>query len=105
MRSKDLDKMSVAQLRDLQKGISKALKAAETRDRKAAIDAARAVALEKGFTLEELMVGTAKPRKASAAAKYRHPKNPSLTWSGRGRQPAWFKEAVLGGANPDDLEI
>ncbi|WP_120631523.1 H-NS family nucleoid-associated regulatory protein [Ruegeria sp. EL01] len=105
MKSKDLDKMSVAQLRDLQTDISKALKAAETRDRKAALDAARAVALEKGFTLEELMGGAAKPRKAPAAAKYRHPENPSLTWSGRGRQPAWFKEAVLGGANPDDLVI
>ncbi|WP_425467304.1 H-NS family nucleoid-associated regulatory protein [Parasedimentitalea maritima] len=28
-----------------------------------------------------------------------------MTWSDRGRQPAWFKEAVAGGATPDDLEI
>lgn len=30
--------------------------------------------------------------KGSVAAKYRHPKNPSLTWTGRGRSPVWVAE-------------
>ena len=30
----------------------------------------------------------------SVAPKYRNPSNPSETWSGRGRQPLWFAEAI-----------
>ncbi len=30
----------------------------------------------------------------SVAAKYRDPFDPSKTWSGRGRQPLWFMEAL-----------
>ena len=30
----------------------------------------------------------------SVAPKYRNPSNPSEAWSGRGRQPLWFAEAI-----------
>lgn len=30
----------------------------------------------------------------SVAPKYRNPSNAAETWSGRGRQPAWFAEAL-----------
>ena len=30
----------------------------------------------------------------SVAPKYRNPSDPSETWSGRGRQPLWFAEAI-----------
>ena len=30
--------------------------------------------------------------KGTVAAKYRHPQNPSLTWTGRGRSPVWVAE-------------
>ncbi len=30
----------------------------------------------------------------SVAPKYRNPSNASETWSGRGRQPVWFAEAL-----------
>lgn len=32
--------------------------------------------------------------KGVVAPKYRNPSNPSETWSGRGRQPAWFAKAL-----------
>ena len=35
----------------------------------------------------------------SVAAKYRHPANQRLTWSGRGRQPRWVTAWVSEGAN------
>jgi len=33
-------------------------------------------------------------RKGSVAPKYRHPADPAKTWSGRGKQPLWFAEAI-----------
>nr|WED69767.1 H-NS histone family protein [Pectobacterium colocasium] len=37
------------------------------------------------------------------APKYAHPDNPSLTWSGRGKQPNWFKEALAAGKTQAQL--
>jgi DNA-binding protein H-NS len=53
-----------------------------------------------GLSLEDIFPSHGK--KASAkkakvgpvAAKYRDPSDPSLTWSGRGRQPTWFVKAL-----------
>jgi DNA-binding protein H-NS len=41
---------------------------------------------------------------ASPSAKYRHPENPDLTWSGRGRRPAWIRDAVEAGRALGDFE-
>ncbi|MDZ4066259.1 MAG: H-NS histone family protein, partial [Tabrizicola sp.] len=38
-------------------------------------------------------------------AKYRHPENAALTWSGRGRKPNWFIDALVDGTEPEDLAI
>ncbi|HEV2680199.1 MAG TPA: H-NS histone family protein [Rhodanobacter sp.] len=35
-----------------------------------------------------------KGKTGSVAPKYRDPSDPSQTWSGRGRQPAWFAKAL-----------
>lgn len=43
--------------------------------------------------------------RAPATAKYRNPKNPSETWAGRGRQPAWVVDALKGGATIESLAI
>ncbi|WP_425074697.1 H-NS family nucleoid-associated regulatory protein [Sagittula sp. S175] len=40
-----------------------------------------------------------------AAAKYRNPENPALTWSGRGRKPLWFVEELEEGKTASDLAI
>lgn len=34
----------------------------------------------------------AKTKRGSVAAKYRHPENSGLTWTGRGRSPIWVAE-------------
>jgi len=36
----------------------------------------------------------AKGAKATVAPKYRNPEDPSKTWSGRGKRPVWFNEAL-----------
>jgi DNA-binding protein H-NS len=52
------------------------------------------------------LTGVAVPRKrAPAVAKYANPANKSATWSGRGRKPRWFSEALAKGKKPEDLSI
>ena len=62
-----------------------------------------------GFTIEDIYGGRSGKRASSTRskgpAKCRDPENPSKTWSGRGRQPVWYKEAIANGASPDDLKV
>lgn len=43
--------------------------------------------------------------KGKVAAKYRHPDDPSKTWTGRGKRPHWVREALAGGTQLDLLAI
>jgi DNA-binding protein H-NS len=52
---------------------------------------------------------SAPPKKSNVRAKYQHPKNPELTWTGRGRSaPAWVLEYLdldkLDRQNPDHMK-
>ncbi len=62
-----------------------------------------------GFDISDLFGGRGKGGKSRARSvvkpKYRNPANADQTWSGRGRQPAWVKEAVAKGKKMDDLAI
>ena len=44
-------------------------------------------------------------RKQAAAVKYRNPQPPFQTWSGRGTQPRWVKDALEHGMTLDSLRI
>lgn len=49
---------------------------------------------------------SAKGPKAAVAPKYRNPDNASQTWSGRGKRPLWFVEALMKkGATAESLLI
>ena len=99
----DLGKMSLEELRALKKDVDKAITGYQDRQRAEALKKVEAIAREHGMSVEEL-VGK-KVRKAKAPAKYRNPDKPSETWSGRGRQPAWFKNALSSGTKPESLEV
>ncbi|MFQ6551501.1 H-NS family nucleoid-associated regulatory protein [Aestuariibius insulae] len=105
----DLSKMKRGELEKLRKDIDKELKNAEARDLKDAREKAAKVAAEHGFTLDELAGGGRKSGKGGskpkAPAKYRNPEDPSQTWSGRGRRPAWIAEAQKKGKSLDDFLI
>ncbi|KPQ15970.1 MAG: DNA-binding protein H-NS [Rhodobacteraceae bacterium HLUCCO18] len=100
----DLSKMSLDELKKLEKDTGKAIKGFEERQRKEALAAAEAAVSKYGYSLAEL-TGTSRKKPKSAPPKYAHPENPSLIWSGRGRQPAWFKEAIENGKSEQDLLI
>ena len=106
MTSGNLDTLSVAQLKSLHKDVTKAIAEFSDRKRAEAMQALEAHAKELGFNLSEL-TGGKKTRKRSAqiGAKYRHPENAEITWSGRGRQPGWYKAAIEAGKAPESMAV
>ena len=101
----DLEGMNRDELAQLRKDIDKAIKSFEQRQRKEALAAAEAAAREKGFSLAQLNGGIPKKPRGATPPKYRHPENPAVTWSGRGRQPAWYKELIEAGTPEKELLI
>lgn len=101
----DLSKLSLDDLKKLRKDVEKAISDYDQKLKKQLRAELEAKVKEYGMTLEEV-VGTAKSKaKAKAPAKFREPGNPSNTWSGRGRQPDWFKQAIAAGKSEDELLI
>ncbi|SFJ38650.1 H-NS family nucleoid-associated regulatory protein [Jannaschia pohangensis] len=66
-----------------------------------------AMLAKEGYSIAALFDGKApkKGTKAKAAPKFRHPENASVTWSGRGRQPQWYKDAIAAGKTDKDLSV
>ncbi len=98
------DKLSLDELKDIQKEAAKAIASFEARKRKEALAAVEAKAAEMGFSLSEL-TSKSKTKGAKSAPKYAHPENPAKTWTGKGRQPNWVKDALAKGTALDDLLI
>jgi DNA-binding protein H-NS len=92
----DLDSMSLEDLESLRGDVDKAITSFKARRLKEAQAAAADLAKEYGFSLEEI-VSAKGSKKPTAPAKYKNPENDQQTWSGRGRQPKWFKDAVDAG--------
>jgi DNA-binding protein H-NS len=96
--------LSLAELRDLQKSVAKAISTFEARQRAEAREKVEMLARDLGFTLAELAELEEPKRKREPSTKiYRHPENPTLTWSGRGRKPGWFVAHIDAGKDPDEL--
>jgi DNA-binding protein H-NS len=101
----DLDSLSLAELKKLQKDVAKAVETYEEREMKSAAAAAEALLRERGFSLAQILeMGVTKPR-AKVAPKYANPADPSQTWTGRGRKPLWVVDALASGKSLDDLAI
>jgi len=103
MNAVDLDNMSLEELKELNKKVTKAINTYEDRQKQQALAALDEKAREMGFSLSEL-TGGRKARKPSVP-KYRNPDDPSMTWTGKGRQPEWFKAAIAAGKTPEDMAI
>ena len=104
----DLKSMSRKELKQLSKDVEKAIKDAEKRERKEALEAAERAAAEYGFELSELSDESGRRKSAKgpkAKAKYRNPQDLTQTWTGRGRKPQWIHDALAAGTDISDLEI
>jgi DNA-binding protein H-NS len=101
----DLDGLSLPELKKLEKDVAKAIATYEERQRAEARAEAEAVAKKFGFSLNQLIDGGVAKPKATPEPKYRHPENPSITWSGRGRKPGWISEGLADGKTLEDFAI
>ena len=101
----DVETLSLKELKSLQKDLAKAISTFEDRQKSDARRKLEIIAKEMGYSLADLIGTEVKPTRAPAAAKYRHPENAALTWSGRGRKPLWFVAALDAGKSPEDLAV
>ena len=89
----NLADLSIAELQELQANIEKEVQvrraAEKDRLKKHFQEQANAV----GLTLDEIF-GKGAPGKGSVKVKFRDPEDPSKTWAGRGRKPAWLVDAI-----------
>jgi DNA-binding protein H-NS len=102
---KKLDNMDRDELLQLRKDVDAALKSLDDRRRKEAQSKLEDMAREMGFSLSELTGGKSKSKTTNSVPRYVHPENPAMTWSGRGRQPEWFKDAIAAGKTKEELAI
>jgi len=89
-----LEKMSFAELAEMEAQIERLKSEKQNAERNALRQRLVDVAKEHGFDIHDLF---GKGRKGSVAVKYRDPKNPENTWTGRGRMPRWMAAATKGG--------
>lgn len=105
----NLDEMSRKELTALRDQIEKALSKLHKKEKKEALAAAQKAAAEFGFSLDDLtrkgMAGKSAAKATSLKPKYANPTDATQTWTGKGRQPNWFKSAISSGKTPADLEI
>ena len=104
MQNFDLETMSLDELKSIKRDLDKAITNFDQRRKAEAKRDIEAKAREHGFSLADL-VDSKSTKRGPVAAKYRNPENPDQTWSGRGRQPAWYKNALEYGTDPDTLAI
>jgi DNA-binding protein H-NS len=101
----DLSKMTLDDLKSLRKDVDKAIGEFANRKRSEAMKEIQAVAKKHGMALDEIVGSKPKKSKAKSPAKYRNPANAQETWSGRGRQPEWYKAALAAGKKPQQMAI
>lgn len=101
----DLNAMSLQELKELHREVGKAVANYEDRKKKEALAALEEQARKLGFSIAELTGAKVAKTRAPASAKYANPADPSDTWSGRGRKPRWFAEAIVAGASPESMAV
>lgn len=101
----NLDALSLSELKQLEKSVAKAITSFEDRRKAEARARVDELARELGYSFEELADAATARKRSPSVAKYRHPENPELTWSGRGRKPGWIGDALASGKSLEDFAI
>lgn len=110
----DLEKLSAAELEALIIKAGEVRKQVQAQERAQVREEIMALAASKGFTIPELFGigevfnranGKVKKTKTKTEAKYADPNNPSNTWSGRGKRPQWFHNAIAHGVEANQMLI
>jgi DNA-binding protein H-NS len=113
MATTNLDDMTLAELKKLAKDIDRAIASFDARQKQTVLSALEEKAKEFGYALSDLFSDVVAKVKGQAIGKTRSkpvpkfasPADRTVTWSGRGRQPQWFKDAIAAGKSPDSMLI
>jgi len=105
----DLSKLSIEELENLVRDTQAEIVARKEAERQRVLQQMRELAGSIGMSLEDLLKqekrGGRGAQVATVEAKYRHPEDPGLTWSGRGKRPQWVNDALAAGKTLDDLAV
>jgi DNA-binding protein H-NS len=65
------------------------------------------MAKDEGYSIDELFGsgGRRGGTKVSGVPKFANPGDSSQTWSGRGKRPGWFKDALVKGVSADSMRV
>lgn len=102
----DLSKLSIEELETLVRDAQAEIVARKEAERERVLQQVRELAASIGMSVEELLRLQKSGRgTGTVEAKYRHPENPELTWSGRGKRPQWVTDALASGKTLEDLAV
>jgi DNA-binding protein H-NS len=101
MRDSQLARMPLKELLTLESKINAAIDEKRISERAEMRSKMEEMARASGFSVAELFGGK-RGKGGKVAPKYRNQKDPSQTWTGRGRRPTWIVEA---GGNIDRFLI
>lgn len=101
----DLSKLSIEELQTLAQDIEAEIANRRVAEKERVLGQMRELAASLGLSLEDFMRQEKIVGSAPAAAKYRHPDNPALTWTGRGKRPTWINEALASGKQLEDFAV
>lgn len=101
-----LETMSRSELLELRENVKRAIEEEEQLRHSNALKAVHEAAKSYGYKLEDLLGKSARGRsKPAVIPKYRHPDDPSKTWGGLGRRPAWLESELKAGKKIEEFAI
>jgi DNA-binding protein H-NS len=101
----NLEKLEVTELQHLIENAHAELKSKQANKRKEILAQIKELADSIDIKVEIIDKSASSPVKAKVAAKYRHPQNKALSWTGRGIKPKWMKELLDQGKKLEDFLI
>jgi len=104
MATKELDRMSLKELQELELKVQRAKVSAQDRGRADLRRKIETIVADAGFKISDIFGGRGGKGRA-VAAKYVNPDDPSETWTGRGRKPRWLNAKLQEGAKLDKFLI
>jgi DNA-binding protein H-NS len=102
--AKELDRMSLRELQELELKVRKARTNVQDRSRNDLRKKVEAMIADAGFKVSDIFGGRG-GKGRTVAAKYANPDDPSETWTGRGRKPRWLNAKVQEGAKIEKFLI
>src|SRR5262245_38216526 len=102
--AKELDRMSLRELKELELKVQRARASVQDRSRTDLRKKVEAMIAEAGFKVTDIFGGRG-GKGRTVAAKYANPEDPSETWTGRGRKPRWLNAKLQEGAKIEKFLI